>query len=255
MKNQFVETENARRFAGALTALERRGAQEACLMVVDGEPGLGKTTTLNRWAVQHGCIYLRAKKEWTPGWMLDDLLSEFRVRPEHSYARRFEQSMEAMLSRQSDMAKQKKSFAVIIDEADHISGSRRIMESIRDFSDMGDLIFILVGMGRIRDNLAALPQIASRIAQYVRFERASKADVRQFMAEICDVPVGDDLADYVCEMTDGYNREIKEAIANIERAGKRGEYTAESPMRLADMAGRTLMNNRKTGAAFIVPEV
>ena len=65
MKNAFVETGNVKRFQTALTALERRGAAEACLMVVDGLPGLGKTTALYRWATQTGAIYVRAKKEWT----------------------------------------------------------------------------------------------------------------------------------------------------------------------------------------------
>lgn len=50
MRNAFVETANVKRFHTALTALERRGAQEACLLVVDGQPGLGKTTALHRWA-------------------------------------------------------------------------------------------------------------------------------------------------------------------------------------------------------------
>jgi len=255
MKAAFVETENVNRFHAALTALERRGAQEACLMVVDGRPGLGKTTALNRWAVHNQSVYVRAKKEWTPGWFLNDLLGEFRIQPAHSYEKRFRQAMEVLLQRQSLMLTQKKTFVVIVDEADHISANRRIMESIRDFSDMGDIIFVLVGMGRIRDNLTALPQVASRIAQYVRFEQAGVEDVRRFMDAICEVPVADDLAAFVHRVTDGYNREIKEAIANIERAGKRGEFTAGHPFSLADMAGRLLVNDRRTGQPVFVPEV
>jgi len=255
MRSHFIETENVNRLHSALSALERRGAREACLMVVDGRPGLGKTTALNRFAVQNQSIYVRAKKEWTPGWFLNDVLAEFRVAPSHSYEKRFSQSMEVLLQRQSVMALNRKTFAVIIDEADHISGNRRIMESIRDFSDMGDIVFVLVGMGRIRDNLTALPQVASRIAQYVKFETASVADVRAFMDGLCEVPVGDDLVGYVHQVTGGFNREIKEAIANIERAGKRGEFTKSKPMGVADMAGKLLVNDRKTGQPLMVPEV
>jgi len=255
MKNVFVNTENASRFAEALTALERRGAQEACLMVVDGKPGLGKTTTLYRWAVQNESIYLRAKKEWTPGWFLADLLNEFRIQPAHSYASRFEQSMEAMLARQSMMAARRKTFCIIIDEADPRNTNKRNMERIRDFSDMGDIVFVLVGMGKIRDNLTMLPQVASRIAQYVRFEQGKIIDVQRFMKEICEVPVGEDLSAFIHQITHGYNREIKEAIANIERAGRRGDYTPEKPMRLADMAGKLLVNDRKSGQPICVPEV
>lgn len=256
MKNEFVETENIKRFDTCLSALERRGAQEACLMVVDGQPGLGKTTSLYRWAAQNDAVYLRAKKEWTPAWFLNELLGELNVNdPAHAFQKRFNQAMEALLKRQSVMLAQRRTFSVVIDEADHISRSSRIMETIRDFSDLGDIVFILVGMGKLRDNLTALPQIARRVAQYVHFEPATIDDVRLFLQSICEVPVGDDIVQYVHQVTRGYNREIKEAIANIERAGKRGEFDAENPMHLSDMAGKLLVNDRQTGAAIFVPEV
>lgn len=255
MKNVFVETENVSAFHSALIALERRGASEACLMVVDGQPGLGKTTALHRWAANSGAIYLRAKKEWTPGWFLNDLLAELRITPAHSFQRRYAQAMEAMLSRQSSMLFQKKTFAVVIDEADHVSRKSSIMESIRDFSDMGDIVFVLVGMGKIRDNLAAFPQIASRIAQYVRFDRAGRDDVRQFFSGRCEVPVAECLIEFVRRVTDGYNREILEAIASVERWGKRNGASTGNPVRLAQMSGETLVNDRRTGNPVIVPEV
>ena len=236
MKNEFVETENIQRFYSALSALERRGAQEACLMAVDGLPGLGKTTALHRW-------------------FLNDLLGEMNVTPMHSYAKRFSQAMEAMLQRQSFMAQQRQTFAVVIDEADHISRNSRIMESIRDFSDLGDIVFILVGMGKLRDNLTALPQVASRIAQYVSFDVSSPRDVRLFMDTICEVPVADNLVNFVHQVTRGFNREVKEAIANIERAGKRGEFSKDNPMTLSDMAGKLLVNDRRTGKPIFVPEI
>ena len=72
MRPTFVKTQNYRRFMGALEALEARGAEECCLVVVDGLPGLGKTTILSRWAADNACVYLRAKVEWVcPAWALD----------------------------------------------------------------------------------------------------------------------------------------------------------------------------------------
>lgn len=255
MKNAFVETQNVKRFQSALSALEKRGASEACLMVVDGQPGLGKTTALFRWASQTGGIYLRAKKEWTPSWFLNDLLAEFRIAPGHSYQKRYAQALEALLQRQSALALQRKTFAVVIDEADHISRSARIMESIRDFSDMGDLVFVLVGMGKVRDNLTAFPQVASRIAQYVRFENATKDDVKAFYATRCEVPVTDTVIDFTHQVTGGFNREVVEALATVERIGKRNGASPDKPVELAHLAGQPLVNDRRTGAPIIVPQV
>jgi len=253
MKSAFVETENVRRFQTALTGLERRGAQEACLMVVDGQPGLGKTTALHRWAAQSNAVYLRSKKEWTPGWFLTDLLTQFRIDPAHSYQKRFAQSLEAMVSRQTALSIQKRTFAVVVDEADHISRNARVIESIRDFSDMGDIVFVLVGMGKIRDNLGAFPQVASRIAQYVRFEHASLADVAQFFETLCEVPVDPALVEFTHRVTQGYNREIKEALATVERFGRRNGAGEGKPVTLDQMRGQVLVNDRRTGAPIHVP--
>lgn len=60
-------------------------------------------------------------------------------------------------------------FGLVFDEADHISGQGRIMETLRDLSDVIELPIVLVGMGKIRDNLTRFPQIASRVSHYVRF--------------------------------------------------------------------------------------
>jgi DNA transposition AAA+ family ATPase len=252
MRNQFVETENVKRFQTALTALERRGAAEACLMVVDGQPGLGKTTALHRWAVQSRGVYLRAKKEWTPSWFLNDLLAQFNIAPSFSYQKRFTQALDQLLKRQQDLELQKKSFAVVIDEADHISRNSRIIESIRDFSDLNDIPFILVGMGKIRDNLTAFPQVASRVAQYVRFETASKKDVRAFYDGLCEVPVADDVVEFTHRVTGGFNREIKEAMAKVELFGQR--QTTGKPFALKALSGQVLVNDRRTGAPILVPE-
>lgn len=127
------------------------------------------------------------------------------------------------------------------------------MESIRDFSDMGDIVFVLVGMGRIRDNLVQFPQVASRIAQYVKFEQATRDDVRAFYDTLCEVPVADDVVGFTHQVTNGFNREIKEALATVERIGKRNAPDAANPIALAHLSGQPLVNDRRTGAPIIVP--
>ncbi|WP_457798134.1 AAA family ATPase [Methylocystis sp. S23] len=253
MKKAFVETENVARFLDALAGLQKRGADEANLMVVDGEPGLGKSTTMEWWATQHGLPFLRACKEWTPAWFLSDLLGELGVAPQRSVERRYKQALAELTQRRGHADLQKQVFALVLDEADHVSRSGAIMETIRDLSDNGDIPVILVGMGRLRDNLTRFPQIASRISRYARFEQASRDDVRRMLDALCDYPVDEMLTDFVHRVTLGRNREIKEAIRAIEAFGRRNGAGAQRPVRLADLAGQTLINDRRTGQPIAVP--
>lgn len=254
MKNTFVETANVRRFHSALSALDARGASEACLLVVDGEPGLGKTTTLMHWVAQNGSIYLRAKKNWKPGWFANELLDTMRVDQPHSFEKKYSKCLQELAMRQNTANMERRTFSLVIDEADHISSKSDIIETIRDISDMIELPTILVGMGKVNEHLKRFPQVQSRVSQKVKFEKLEVADVRRFMDTRCEVKVADDMVRFVHQASGGYNREVMEAMASIERFGLRYDV-GEEGVTIADMAGHPLMENRHTGKKIAVPEV
>lgn len=254
MKQGFVETRNYLQFIAAMTALEARGSAECRLVVVDGLPGLGKTTILQRWAAMEACVYLRAKTNWSPYWMMAELLVGLGVQNiPHGHENRFRACIEALSDRYQASQTARQQFAIIIDEADHVSGRSALVDTIRDFTDLTEVPFVLVGMGRIRDNLTKHPQTASRISRYVRFEPADIDDVRMFLAEKCDVPVAPDLAAFVAQATRGFNREILEAVVSIERFGRRNTPAEPEGLTLREMAGQHLTNDRKSGQPILVP--
>ena len=253
MRPTFVKTENYRRFMGALEALEARGASECRLVVVDGPPGLGKTTILSRWAADNICVYLRAKVARSPYWMLGELLKAMRIDPPHGYEKRFGAVLQALGERAHGADLATRDFAVVIDEADHISARGKLVDTVRDLSDVCEVPFILVGMGRIRDNLSRFPQTMSRICRHVRFEPSDRADVQRFMDEQCEVKVAPDLTEFVTRVTGGFNREVREAIVSIERFGFRASPGVDG-LTMADMSGELLVNDRRTGQAVHVPQ-
>jgi len=254
MRPVFVKTENVSRFTDAMTALKKRGAEEACLVVLDGMPGLGKTTTLKQWVAQNSCVYLRAKKEWSASWFMTELLESLRINAPHSFQKKYMAALIEFESRRNLFESAGKTFAVVIDEADYVSSNGRIIDTVRDLSDGTGIPFILVGMGKIRDNLSRFPQTSSRVSQYVRFEPATKGDVQSFIEQICEIRVADDLITFVHKVTAGYNREIKEAMANVERFGFRNPPSDNNGITMADMAGQFLINDRRTGNPIHVPE-
>lgn len=255
MRPEFVETSNYRRFTAALTRLDERGAPEACMVVVDGKPGLGKTATMARWAAQTGSIYLCAQQGWDYGWLIRELLAELSVTdiPRDKRAR-FSLIIRRLGDLASAAALEGRPFSMIIDEADRISGRPELMETIRGISDIQQLPTILVGMGKLRDNLRRFPQIESRAPNKVEFRPVTLEDATALVRGLSEVPVADDLIRFVWKLSQGYSREMVDAIRAIERFGLRIDPGPEG-VTMADMAGQPIMNNRETGKPIIVPEV
>lgn len=257
MKPVLVETRNYNIFIEAIDELEDRGSDERRLIIVDGLPGLGKTTILSRWAANESCIYLRGKSEWSAYWMMAELLKESSqqqndiVNLPHGYEARFSACLAMLAERRIAAAAIGAQFAVVIDEADYVSAKSKLVDTVRDLADLSQVPFILVGMGRIRANITRHPQTASRIARYVRFEPADLAGVKDFLDQKCEFPVAPDLASFVHRTTGGFNREILGAIKSIERFGYRNPPAAGG-MTLRDMAGQHLINDRQ-GQPISVP--
>jgi len=248
MRRVFCNTtSNMLRFMSALEALDNRGADEACLVVVDGEPGLGKTTSMHWWAIQTNSVFVRAKKEWTASWMMGDLVSELGRMKEYSFRQNFTIVIEEVNRRMLSSQRSGEPFAIVVDEADHISKSMALLETLRDISDTVEVPIVMVGMGKIRDNLARFKQISSRVAQYVRFEPATVADVRAIADACCEAPIADDLVAYLQASTKGRVREIKHALRSVELTGVR----RSDPVTVADMVGKRLFNEPR-GDAHIV---
>lgn len=254
MKPTFVETSNVRQFYGALKRVNERGAIEACMVVVDGKPGLGKTTTLSRWVTQTGSIYLRAQKGWDYSWFVQELLTELSVDAKSIRGKRerFARVLDELADRADRAAFEDKTFGIVIDECDLVSNRGEIMEAIRGISDLRFLPTILVGMGSLRDNLRRFPQIESRAPNKVAFQPATLEDAQSLIAGRCEVPVAPDLTEFVWRVSKGFNREILDAIAHIERFGLRIDPGPEG-ITVADMAGKVIMNDRNTGKPICVP--
>lgn len=248
MRPQFVQTQNAKTYQESLQKLQERGAGEACILVLDGDPGLGKSACLKWWSVQTGAVFLRAKKEWTPAWFLRELLEQLKKAPSYSFEKMFRQAIQALTERAAAAERDEAPFALVIDEVDYISRNGRLLETIRDLSDLLEIPVILVGMGRVRHNITRFPQVASRVGQYVEFKPAALADVELMVKSMCEVEVKPDLVGFLHKASGGKTREIKEGIAAIERIA----HLHSGGIGIHEMAGQVLMNDRATGKPIVV---
>ncbi len=250
MKNKFIQTENSLKLMQAIEALNNRGAEEACLMVVDGKPGLGKSATIEYMATQYDSAFVRAKAEWTATWFLSDLLKSLGLVPEYRFAKKFEQAIVTIAARMESALNMGSEFYIFIDEVDHITSNKKILETIRDISDNLQVPIILVGMGKVRTSITGrYPQIASRISQFVEFKPATIKDTTAMMQGLCEYALADDLIAYVHKHTKGMYRETKEAIAHIENHAKN---QGEGMIDVASMNGKHLLNDRSSGQPIYV---
>ncbi|MBB4302319.1 hypothetical protein GGD81_001346 [Rhodobium orientis] len=248
MKNTFVRLSNTTAFLAGFEILERRGASENCFMVVDGAPGYGKTSTAQWFAIENDLPFVRAKREWRPIWMLRELLETVQTVPAHSYAKIFGQVIEALGKRAAIAAAERRPFAIIVDEADHVVGSAALMETLRDISDMIEVPVLLIGMGRIKSGIKRFPQIASRAEAHVEFRPLTFDDTRRLVEVRGEVAVDEGLLKLLHDSAEGFAREVLTGLAAIERVGKR----LDRAVTVDDMDGQALLAKRSTGHAVTV---
>lgn len=235
MKPGFAMTSNVQRFLAGISVVEDRGAREASMMLVTGDPGYGKTAAAFWWALQHNAVFLRGKASWTPFWLLSELVSELKGRPSHSSEE---------LSKQAVISLLREPRAVVIDEVEHTFHNLQVLETIRDLVDLVTVPMVLIGTDQVQNRVARYAQFSSRIASVVQFHPATVKDVRTICDHKLEIPVADDLVEEVHRQSGGRVREVMNALAKVERFGKaRTGAAAQKPVVLADMAGLPLTHD------------
>ena len=212
MKHHFVETENATRFKASIEMLEQRGAMEAGGLLVTARPGEGKSTVVDHWAVRSGAVYLRAKTEWTPHYMMLELAQaldvDTRGKAKDVFAR-----VQARIAAEQ--------VPIIIDEVEHaLRNGAACLEQVRDISDLSEVIVVLIGMEQARGRISRHMQLASRIGYVCEFKPATLVDVKLSCAQLCEIGVADDLVAEIHRQSDGRMRMVLNAISRAELVGK-----------------------------------
>lgn len=211
--HKFVHTSNVKRFLLASASLNERGAPEASIMLLSGNAGFGKSRTGEWWAMQNDAIFLRLKAACTPHWLLTDLVKELGEQaPAHSCEKLYNQAAGVLA---------KDPRPIVLDEVEAGLKNIKVLETVRDLSDLVEIPVIFVGREFVWADLARHPQFRTRIGARVEFGPCAKEDVRACFAALCEVAVDDAVIDAAFDQSEGHIREIVNAIANVERMAKR----------------------------------
>lgn len=239
MKKGFVQTENSRRLREAEKLVSRRGAREAGLVLVRGAYGIGKSELTERWAMDSGYVFVRAKETWTTRVLLDEIATRLGLSTD---------------GRSSDVQNRiigqlaVTMVPLIIDEADHLVSKRTasLLEAIRDITDLTGIMCFLVGMEGFPIMVARYGHIASRVAKVVELEPLSLADVQATVNAKAEVKLTAAVVESIYQQAKGRMRLVLGAIANIEQWAQSNSW---SEVGLEQIKGRPLCTEFTTQMA------
>jgi len=209
VKKGFVQTANFRLLKEAERIVERRGAREAGLVLIQGKYGIGKSELTERWASENGHVFIRSLRIWTPRTMLEDVASALGLSLRGS-AKDVENRIKQHLAQTMQ--------TLIFDEADYLADMKSAakLETIRDISDVTGTMIFLIGMEAFPTIVQRYEHIASRVARIVQLHPLSLADVQAACKAKAEVALTPALVEQIHRDSRGRMRHVLNAIANIE---------------------------------------
>ena len=217
-------TTNIKGLMAGVDTLNARGAIETNWLLIESPVGLGKTKALQWYSVQNNAVIVRAKAIWTPNSMLKDICEAMDIAPKYRASAMYDQIVTEAVSRS-----QVKPFELIVDEIDHALRDDKVIETLRDLTDIAQISLIIGGMRGVRQKLKRHQAVYRRIVDVVEFVPASIADTRLLCTELSDVEIDDDLVLRIHRETCGKYDDTLNAIARIEIASRRNRGATITP--------------------------
>ena len=216
MKQHYVKTGNHHRFMAAVSAVENRGSPEACILLLTGAPGTGKSCTIDHWGAERDAIILEGIPGMGVTFVRDYLADQTGV----SEPRRFAQD-KAFVEHFKRSGQ-----PIILDEAQHgLPDKAACIEYLRRLCERAKTMLVLVchTSEKHRFGEERLAHIATRVTAMPTLAFASVEDVGAYLGELCEVEADAEVARLVHEHSGGRYRLMANACRTLEAiAAKKG---------------------------------
>lgn len=210
MRPGVIRTENVDRGLFALAEMKRRYGQASKrnLMVLEGLTGFGKTTFADYVYTQnHEMEYVEADPDWTASWLMRDVAEAMRLPREHATETNKRRVVEAL----------KNGFKMLlIDEADHVIRSARLLETVRGLHDAGLPVVLVAEAGAWGKISRKSPRFADRVGQVIEFGPVSAADIEVTARELADLKLPPELAIFIQQQAAGNFRRAVKVLEELE---------------------------------------
>ena len=210
MKKVFVKTNNVKRFITMMNNLQNRAEGVPGMGLVYGEPGLGKTQTINWWAFKNNAILVRCTQLMSARWLLSEILEELGEIYGYKISDCFKLVVRNLLVNPQ---------IIIIDEIDYLTVDSRAVETLRDIHDKTNVPIILVGMTSANSRLKKFNHLYDRLSEIVKFEKFSKADIKTIVQELSEIEMTECAIRYMYSNLNRF-RQIVKVINKAEMLAK-----------------------------------
>ena len=210
MKKIFVKTNNVKRFITMMNNLQNRAEGVPGMGLVYGEPGLGKTQTINWWAFKNNAILVRCTQLMSAKWLLTEILDSMNELKSYTTADCFKLVIRNLIINPQ---------VIIVDEIDYLTIDSRAVETLRDIHDKTNVPVVLVGMINANSRLKKFSHLYDRLSEILKFEKFSKADIKTIVQELSEVEMTDCAIRYIYTNLNRF-RQIVKVINKAETLAK-----------------------------------
>lgn len=220
MKIEFITTKNVKKFAALMAELQNLPPNIPKIALVYGEPGLGKSETITKWAFKNDCVYVRANQGMTTRWLLSEIAEELNIDPYWHIDITFNEIVKTLIQNHK---------TIIIDEVDYLI-EKKTIETLRDLHDRTSCPMVLVGMGMIDKKLSRYPHLYDRIYKKLKFETFNSDDIQEIIENLTELEFTQDGLEYLATRTNQFRQLVKlvnqiEKLANTNQIEVLDEYT------------------------------
>lgn len=226
MKKVFVKTQNVKRFITMVSHLQNRADGVPGMGLVYGEPGLGKTQTINWWAFKNDALLVRCTKLMTSKWLLTEILSEMDEIIPYRTSECFNLVIRSLIQNPQ---------VLIVDEVDYLTIDSSIIETLRDIHDKTNIPVILVGMAQAKSRLRKYKHLYDRLSEIIRFEPFTSADIALIVKELSEIEMTDCAIKYIARSTNRF-RQIVKLINKAELVAKANGINSIDEVTLKEVA-------------------
>ena len=205
--------------------LQNRAEGVPGMALVYGEPGLGKTQTINWWALKNDAILVRCTQLMSARWLLSEILDEMGEISSSRISDCFNLIIKNLITNPQ---------ILIIDEIDYLTIDTKIVETLRDIHDKTNIPIILVGMTNAKSRLKRYKHLYDRLSEIVKFEPFSKQDIAEIVRELSEVTFTDCALRYVNSNINRF-RQLVKIINKAEAIAKANGLTSIDEIMLKEI--------------------